>query len=104
MKKHVQTVHEKNKPFKCSKCDIRFNKQCQLKEHFESVHEGKKHYCPHCDAKYSQKATLIHHMKNLHKESSHIPSNGNNKHVDDKIYLTKPFQCLNCSESFVSKY
>ena len=90
--------------FKCSECDFSSSYQCHVDRHFESVHEGKKHLCPYCDAIYSRKTTLNDHIKSFHRSISQDLSNGVKNEIDNKIYLTKPFQCLNCLESFVSKY
>ena len=89
---------------KCSECDFSSSYQCHVDRHFESVHEGKKHLCPYCDAIYSRKTTLNDHIKSFHRSISQDLSNGVKNEIDNKIYLTKPFQCLNCLESFVSKY
>ena len=91
-------------PFKCSECDFSSSYQCHVDSHLESVHEGKKHLCPYCDAIYSRKNTLKDHIKSFHRSISQDLSNGVKNEIDNKICLTKPFQCLNCSESFVSKY
>ena len=102
LRKHIEVVHEKIKPLKCPGCDLRFNVPNQLKRHFESMHEGRKYNCPHCDAIYSQKQALGLHIKEYHPHHKAI-SNGDSKDFDNKIDVSKPFQCLNCSESFVSK-
>ena len=54
--KHVASVHEGKKPFKCSTCDASFttktNLNATLKCHFESILEGKKPYkCNICDSR-----------------------------------------------------
>ena len=76
LKKHVGTVHEGIKPFKCSICDVEFannyNPQMQelqiqewylhikfankqnLKKHVGTVHEGIKPFkCSVCDVKFA---------------------------------------------------
>ena len=41
-KRHIETVHEREKPFKCSICDASFGKSWNLNAHIKTVHEGKK--------------------------------------------------------------
>ena len=41
LKKHVESAHEKKKPFKCKICDKHFSFKHNMKEHFTSIH-GKK--------------------------------------------------------------
>ena len=42
MTKHVVSVHEKKKPFKCEICDKGFSQKHKMKIHVASVHEEKK--------------------------------------------------------------
>ena len=74
LKKHIETVHEGIKPFKCSICDVKFannyNPQIQesqikfankqnLKKHIETVHEGIKPFkCSICDVEFANKQNL----------------------------------------------
>ena len=110
LKVHFEVVHEKNKPLiKCTACDFSSIHQQTINRHFESKHEEKKYSCTLCDAVYSRKQTLNTHVKTFHKDiSQNISQNSSNgikkEEFDNKIYLTKPFQCLNCPESFISKY
>ena len=47
MKKHVETVHEEKKPFKCEICDKLCFKH-YMKEPVESIHEGSKPFNVKC--------------------------------------------------------
>ena len=38
-KRHVTSVHEGKKPFKCDICDAKFDEKSKLKKHITSVHE-----------------------------------------------------------------
>ena len=42
MNKHVASVHEGKKPFKCDICDRSFSLKSHMNRHVASVHEGKK--------------------------------------------------------------
>ena len=47
LKRHVQQVHEKNKPHKCSICESSFPQKGLLKKHISSVHDNAKPFkCP----------------------------------------------------------
>ena len=42
MKEHFNSIHDgKNQPFPCSKCVVGFTKNSDLQRHISSVHEGK---------------------------------------------------------------
>ena len=43
MKRHVDSAHKGNKPFKCNICDKNFNQKAHMKTHNVSVHEKKSH-------------------------------------------------------------
>ena len=53
LKKHVVSVHEEKKPFKCEICDYSCSLKNNMKRHVESVHEGKKAF--KCDLKKSER-------------------------------------------------
>ena len=63
-KRHIESVHEKKKPFKCSICEYSSSSKFNLKKHTESVHEGKQpHKCSLCDKSFSEKGNLKKHIK-----------------------------------------
>ena len=70
MKRHVESVHERIKPFKCKICDFRSAKKCNLKKHIESVHEDFK--CKICEYKTAEKRSLKIHMQSVHEGATHI--------------------------------
>ena len=57
MKKHVQSVHEKKKPFKCDICDYSCSNKNVLKKHVTAVHDEKQPFkfeiCDKCFAHIS---------------------------------------------------
>ena len=44
MNKHIASVHEEKKPFKCDICDAKFANKPNLNRHIAAIHNGKKPY------------------------------------------------------------
>ena len=40
MNSHMESVHEKKKPYKCDICDANFTEKQGMVSHIQSVHEG----------------------------------------------------------------
>ena len=69
LKRHVESVHEENKSYKCVICDYSCSQKDYLKRHFESVHEGKKPFkCEICKYSCSKKSTMKMHTKSIHEK------------------------------------
>ena len=85
MTKHIESVHERMKPHKCTICDCTFSQKQHLKTHTDSLHEGKKpHKCSICDYSCSQKGGLKYHINAVHEGK-------------------KPHKCSICDYSFSLK-
>ena len=54
LKQHIQSVHEGKKPYKCSLCDYTSAQKGNLQRHIQSIHESKKLHT----AKKENKSTL----------------------------------------------
>ena len=68
LNKHVESVHEESKPFKCKICDYKSATKGNLKRHIESVHEGIKPFkYTICDFKASEKRNLSKHIESVHE-------------------------------------
>ena len=68
MTRHIESVHEGRKAFKCDICDHSFTHKYKLKGHIESVHEGKKEFkCDICDQSFSKKYHFKRHMASIHE-------------------------------------
>jgi KRAB domain-containing zinc finger protein len=68
LKRHVLSVHEGKKPFKCNICDATFAKNSNMKNHFSAVHEGKKPFkCIICDATFSENRNMKNHFSEVHE-------------------------------------
>ena len=66
--RHINSVHEDQKNYKCDLCDKAFTQIWNLKTHINSVHEGlKNHKCDLCDKNFSEAGNLKKHIKSVHK-------------------------------------
>ena len=64
---HVETVHEKKKPFACQDCNKTFTSKESLKLHVETVHEKKITFtCLFCENKFSDNHVLNSNVEMLH--------------------------------------
>ena len=67
LKKHNDTVHEKNSGIKCNECGKQFANESTLKRHNDTVHEKNKDFiCNICEKKFTEKHTLLKHQKKQH--------------------------------------
>jgi hypothetical protein len=82
LRRHIESVHEKLRPFKCGKCKKKFTFKRTLQRHMRHVHEKIKPFeCHLCELKCSQRISLQTHIKTVHAK-------------------LKPFQCKICEMSF----
>ena len=80
--RHIESVHERIKPFRCEACASSFTEKRRLQEHIAFIHEGKTLYkCDTCQTSFSQKANLNGHIKTVHEKN-------------------KPFSCGSCNAKF----
>jgi hypothetical protein len=66
LQRHIRTIHEKRKDFKCPVCDKGFAHAGNLKVHRESVHEGVRYLCPGCNQTYGQRGRCLNHIRLKH--------------------------------------
>ena len=53
--------------FKCDICSKIFQKNDHLKQHIESIHEGKTFKCDICPSSFTQKGHLKRHIESVHE-------------------------------------
>ena len=86
LKRHIQCIHEKNRPFKCSACEKTFKLKNYLKRHFSSVHENKRpHKCIICKKTFKENNHLKRHFSSVHEKK-------------------KPHRCELCNLNFGFKF
>ena len=86
LKRHIQCIHEKNRPFKCSACEKTFKLKNYLKRHFSSVHENKRpHKCTICKKTFKENNHLKRHFSSVHEKK-------------------KPHRCELCNLNFGFKF
>jgi uncharacterized Zn-finger protein len=67
-KRHIISIHEKKKPYKCPRCDKCFAQQGHINGHVRAVHEGiKDHKCPLCEYRCTTKQQINSHLLAVHE-------------------------------------
>ena len=64
LKTHM-ILHDPSRPFKCSKCPLRYKNKDAWVSH-ESSHDNPQYSCELCDVSYTRKDNLKRHMKDKH--------------------------------------
>lgn len=69
LKLHVQTVHQRMKPFACKLCDMTFGQRAVLSRHVNSIHKARRCPCaiPGCSFTFSRKDKYKNHIRSMHK-------------------------------------
>ena len=85
LKRHIKSVHEGIKPFKCHICQYKSALKSGLKRHIISVHEGKKQvHCTFCNIGLSTKQKLKHHNSKFHEGAKPFQCNTEMENTDLK--------------------
>ena len=70
MKRHIHTIHESHKDYRCESCGKSFTQVGSLNKHIHTVHEGHKdHKCESCDKSFIDARTLKNHIDTHCQES-----------------------------------
>ena len=77
LKNHIQSVHNQNRSeFKCTKCDISFIAQHQLRQHVSRKHDNAKQqqiHCKNCGQIFSINSELQAHERNCTEHFRVVP-------------------------------
>ena len=67
LKKHIDTIHNGQKDYKCNSCGKSFSQAQNLKTHINSVHNGvKNNKCDSCGKSFSSSQYLKIHINKVH--------------------------------------
>ena len=91
LKNHIESIHEGKKPYMCDLCGSSFAKTIQLKGHMQSVHEG---------TKPSENNSTSHqcHLCNVSYSYKYQLTN----HMSTIHEEKNPFSCNLCNRSFTA--
>ena len=65
--KHINSVHNSQKDYKCDSCGKAFSLAGDLKRHINAVHNGQKdHKCDSCGKEFSSAQNLKKHINSVH--------------------------------------
>lgn len=109
---HLQTVHNKERPWKCSTCDQEFALKQHLQRH-QNVHTHEKPYkCEVCSKTFSLKFNMDMHIKTVHVGERKWQCSTCGSTFAQKVNLQahervhsgeKPYECELCSKTFTQK-
>ncbi len=69
LKKHLSTIHERRRDFKCSYCEKSFAQSYTLKEHTAAKHMFQYgHHCKLCGKAFAHKTNCGRHLKTVHRK------------------------------------
>ena len=74
MKKHIKTIHEGRKDYKCEYCGKLFGQNGSMWTHVRMVHKGRKEECNICNKSFHPNA-LLNHIKQVHKGQKQFKCN-----------------------------
>jgi len=114
LKRHINAVHLKLKPYECDQCNMSFAKKNHLNAHIKEVHQKIKAYkCQECDELFSRKFGLASHVERIHlktksskkfickecdapfEQKQHLERHMNKVHLN-----VKPYECNFCQKAF----
>lgn len=91
--KHISTVHEGAKAFKCDDCGRCFGQKGTLKLHKKCVHEKNREFiCAICSKDFTYKQSLLFHTKTVH-----VNVNLLHHALSNLVVLVKVFEFLSHS-------
>lgn len=91
VKRHIQTVHENQRPYRCDECGKRFGHKTHRDRHRKSHTPDLPYACQWCEARFRASSRLDRHVSSVHKVSNGSPTR-------DNEYI-----CKQCGVAFAQK-
>lgn len=113
--RHVNTVHNKIKRFKCNLCDIAFGQKVDLDTHMGSVHSSVRGFtCDKCPKAYKDKRHLRMRFKRVHTNTIRsypwnqctttcFTQGEVDTHVRNTYVAVRSSKCNQCQATFKTK-
>ena len=80
IKRHMRTVHEGIRDYKCDSCEKSYTEKITLLRHKQNVHEGKKNYtCDSCGMCFTVATSLKRHVLRVHEKRKDVKCDQCNK-------------------------
>ena len=109
----IRIISGADKHFQCDQCNKQYSRRDNLKQHIDTVHEGKKSVfaCDHCNKQYSQKGHLNQHIASVHDGKKFDCDHCNkqfyykthlNRHIAS-VHDGKKSECDQCNKQFLNK-
>ena len=114
LRRHIASVHEKIKPYKCPTCGSNFSLKHHMRIHIAAVHERKKLYsCNTCDASFGHKSNLNGHITSVHEgkktydckicDAQFVAKQVLQKHISKVHEGKRPYACKICDTNYATK-
>ena len=71
LKRHIHSIHDSNKDYKCEVCSKSFSSTSHLKIHIKRTHDGQKtNICEICGKSFVTTSDVNQHLKIVHGNGS----------------------------------
>ena len=122
MIRHVATIHEGLRKFKCDKCETSFPQKIHLKQHTEQYHDKIRYKCDFCPVTFGLKSSIkrhlaLHNKAKISNQETDLNSKlktqseaGNNFQAEEDPYIDQNcdqkvrLDCEECGEHFEKGY
>eukprot|EP00184_Porphyridium_aerugineum_P007365 CAMPEP_0184706852 /NCGR_PEP_ID=MMETSP0313-20130426/36975_1 /TAXON_ID=2792 /ORGANISM="Porphyridium aerugineum, Strain SAG 1380-2" /LENGTH=780 /DNA_ID=CAMNT_0027168419 /DNA_START=711 /DNA_END=3053 /DNA_ORIENTATION=- len=75
LKRHIKTIHLRERSFKCNSCESKFKRRQHLESHVKTVHEKSSSFvCDRCGKVFTADSTRRRHLRTIHGSDLAGPS------------------------------
>lgn len=111
VKRHISSVHEKSRAFKCDKCDFSCSRKDNLQKHISETHKKPRFSCELCDFSTARRSTLEDHVSRVHEDPNKCRQCGQayqtdkdlQEHIRSKHIVDRPHICGDCGSRYANK-